>query len=175
MPAFEVLPFPARIGLVADTHLVRPRPLPAALLDGLEGCDLIFHAGDISRAWVLERLNALAPVHAVYGNNDDGDPELMRTLSFERYFRCGPHRIGLIHGHHHAGAPRVTARTYVVDRMRGVVDVVVYGHSHRPMIEERDGLLMVNPGSPTQPRWAPRPTWGVLAVEDEVRATLIDL
>lgn len=175
MPAFETLPFPARIGLVADTHLIRPRPLPAALVDGLSGCDVIFHAGDISRSWVLDGLGAIAPVHAVYGNNDDGDPDLMRALSFERYFRCGPHRIGLIHGHHHAGAARVTARQYVSDRMRGVVDVVVYGHSHRPLIEERDSLLMVNPGSPTQPRWAPRATWGVLQVGDTLQARLIDL
>mgnify|MGYP001175503110 CR=1 FL=1 len=59
--------------------------------------------------------------------------------------------------------------------MRGLVDWVVYGHSHRPMIEERDGLWMVNPGSPTKPRWAPRATWGVLQVGDEIRARIIDL
>ena len=175
MPAFEILPFPALIGLVADTHLVRPRPLPAPLVEGLASCDVIFHAGDISRLWVLDRLEAIAPVYAVYGNNDDGDPALIRMLPFERYFRCGPHRIGLIHGHHHAGAARVTARQYVSDRMRGLVDWVVYGHSHRPVIEERDGLWMVNPGSPTQPRWAPRATWGTLQIGDEVRARLVDL
>lgn len=164
-----------RIGLVADTHLVRPRPLPGPLVDGLAECDLVFHAGDISRVWVLDRLAQIAPVFAVYGNNDDTDPELMRMLPFERYFRSGPHRIGLIHGHHHAGAARVTAREYVFDRMRGVVDWVVYGHSHRPMIEEREGLWMVNPGSPTQPRWAPHPTWGVLQVDGQINARVVAL
>ncbi len=175
MPAFDPLPFPARIGLVADTHLIRPRPLPASLVDGLAGCDLIFHAGDISRAWVLERLAEIAPVYAVYGNNDSGDLELMRELPFERHFACGPHRIGLIHGHDPLGTRRVTARQFVGRHLRGVVDWAVYGHSHRPLIEEQDGLWMVNPGSPTQPRWAPRATWGILQVGAEVRARLIDL
>lgn len=175
MPEYEVLPFPARIGLVADTHLFCPRPLPAPLVEGLAGCDVVFHAGDISRAWVLDQLGAITTVYAVYGNNDDGDAELMRTLPFERYFRCGWHRVGLIHGHHHGGVSRMTARQYVSDRMRGLVDWVVYGHSHRPMIEERDGLWMVNPGSPTQPRWAPRATWGILQVGDDIQARIINL
>ncbi|MCO5177930.1 MAG: metallophosphatase family protein, partial [Thermomicrobiales bacterium] len=161
--------------LVADTHLVAQRPLPPALLEGLSSCDVIFHAGDILRPWVLERLESIAPAFAVYGNGDEANPDMMRMLTFERYFRCGEHRIGLLHGHHHAGKSRVTAREYAFDRMRGLVDWVVYGHSHQPKIEERDGLWMINPGSPTQPRWAPRPTWGTLDVGEQVRAQLIDL
>lgn len=175
MPAFEVLPFPCRIGLVADTHLSRMRPLPESLVEGLSGCDVIFHAGDIVRPWVLEMLSGIAPVHAVYGNNDELAPELVRELSFERYFRSGEYRIGLIHGHHHAGGVRSTARQYVLDRMRGVVDWAVYGHSHKPMIEEREGLWMINPGSPTQPRWAPGPTYGILEVGETVRGRVIDI
>lgn len=175
MPAFEVLPFPARIGLVADTHLSRMRPLPAQLVEGLHGCDVIFHAGDIVRPWVLEVLSQVAPVHAVYGNNDESVPEMMRELRFERYFISGSHRIGLIHGHHHADGVRSTARQYVLGRMRGVVDWAVYGHSHQPMVEERDGLWMINPGSPTQPRWAPGPTYGVLEVGEIVRGYVIDI
>jgi len=175
LPEYEVLRHPARIGLVADTHLVMQRPLPPALLDGLATCDIIFHAGDILRPWVLERLDAIAPTYAVYGNGDEDEPELMRTLPFERYFRCGEHRIGLIHGHHHAGRSRMTAREYAYDRMRGVVDWAVYGHSHRPLIEQRNGLWMMNPGSPTQPRWAPGPTWGVLEIGERIQARLIDL
>jgi putative phosphoesterase len=175
LPEFEVLPHPARIGLVADTHLVTPRPIPASLVEGLRDCDLIFHAGDLVRPWVLDRFAQIAPVYAVYGNNDETVPALMRELPFERYFRCGSFRIGLIHGHHHARVARVTAREYVFDRMRGVVDWVVYGHSHRPMVEERDELWMANPGSPTQPRWAPKPTYGVMEVGETIQVKLIDL
>ncbi len=173
MPEFEVHRAPLRVGLVADTHLVKPtRSLPARLIEGLEGCDLILHAGDISRAWVLEALDRIAPVRAVEGNNDY-DPDL--ALPLERFFLIGRRRIGLIHGHDPAGRPRVTAKLFAQERMRGIVDCVVYGHSHRPEIAERDGLLMVNPGSPTDPRWAPRPTYVVMEVRDTIQARLIDL
>lgn len=173
MPEFELHRAPVRIGLVADTHLVNPqRALPAGLVAELERCDLIFHAGDISRAWVLEVLERIAPVRAVEGNNDH-DPGLV--LPLERHFLIGPHRIGLIHGHDPAGRARMTAKVFAQERMRGIVDCVVYGHSHRPEVVERDGLLMVNPGSPTDPRWAPRPTFAIMEVADEIRARLITL
>ena len=170
-----MLPFPAQIGLIADTHLLRSRSLPDSLIDGLARCDLIFHAGDISRPWVLEYLATLAPVYAVQGNSDDDGSGLMATLPLERLFRCGPHTIGLVHGHDPSGITRMTARVRAVDRMRGIVDWVVYGHSHRPVIELVDGLWMINPGSPTQPRWAPAATWGTLDVRDEVQARLIQV
>lgn len=173
MLAFETLPWPATIGLVADTHLINPeRSLPPALIEGLRACDVIFHAGDVSADWVLERLARIAPVHAVRGNND---ADLVKALRFERFFRSGPHRIGLIHGHDRAGRPRFTAKLVAQERMSGQVDCVVYGHSHRPEVEEREGLLMVNPGSPTQPRWAPRPTYGIMEVGKRIQARIIAL
>jgi putative phosphoesterase len=173
LPEFELLRAPLRIGLVSDTHLVNTnRSLPPALIEGLRDCDLILHGGDISRAWVLERLSHIAPVRAVEGNNDY-DPELL--LPLERYFQVGRHRIGLIHGHDPLDRPRMTARRFAQEQMRDIVDCVVYGHSHRPEVAERDGLLMVNPGSPTDPRWAPRPTYAIVEVGETLRARLIDL
>jgi putative phosphoesterase len=172
LPEFEPLPFPARIGLLADTHLTHPaRGLPSAVLDAMATCDVVFHAGDVNRLWVLEALGRCAPVHAVYGNNDA--VELLRSLPFERFFQSGPYRIGLIHGHADHAVRRVTARVFAEERMRGVVDCVVYGHSHRPEVAERGGMLMVNPGSPTQPRWAPSATYGLLEVSDTMRAKLV--
>jgi uncharacterized protein len=174
LPEFEPLPFPTRIGLLADTHLNNPaRRIPSVVLDAMAQCDVIFHAGDINRRWVLEALEECAPVFAVYGNNDTLD--LLQTLPFERLFACGPHAIGLIHGHVAPPTRRMTAKVFVADRMQGRVDCVVYGHSHQPEITMRDGLLMVNPGSPTQPRWAPSATYGILEVEHEIRAALITL
>lgn len=158
---------------MSDTHLVSPaRGLPGALIAGLAGCDLILHGGDISRLWVIEALQLIAPVRAVYGNNDPGLEEL---LPYELFFQIGEHRIGLIHGHDPIGRPRMTAKVLVQDRMRGQVDCVVYGHSHRPEITERDRLLMVNPGSPTQPRWEPRPTYAIMEVGTAISARLITL
>jgi putative phosphoesterase len=169
---FEQLSWPCRIGLVADTHLVRPHPLPERLVEGLAACDLIFHAGDINREWVIVALARVAPVRAVVGNNDAG---LERMLPEERYFQCGEHRIGLLHGWSPNASRPVTAKVWTMERMRGVVDCAVYGHSHRAEVAQREGLLMVNPGSPTQPRWAPRPTYGILEVRDGISARIVAL
>ncbi len=171
MPEFEKFDAPLRIGLVADTHLTSRtmRPLPPGLLRGLEGCDLIFHAGDINASWVLDELAKIAPVRAVGGNNEEYP--FGQELADERFFEIGRFKIGLMHGHH----PKLTGRQYTYERMRGVVDCAIYGHSHRPEIEERDGLLMVNPGSPTQKRFAPYSTFAILTVGDTIQAQLINL
>lgn len=160
MPAFEEFDVPLRIGLVADTHLHDPRRhrLPEQMLDGLDGCDLILHAGDVTETWVLELLAAVAPVRVVAGNGDVRIPGLPRTL----YFRFGEHTVGLLHGHLGGG----TARRSAFNTMHGRVHCAVYGHSHRPEIVTREGLLMVNPGSPSRRRWAPRHSYGILRVTD---------
>jgi putative phosphoesterase len=174
LPEFEALENPIRIGLVADTHRRNEqRGLPDRLLIGLASCDLIFHAGDISEKWVLDSLEAVAPVRAVVGNNDSF--ELLKRLPEERYFVSGSHRIGLLHGFSDGAKRSRTARQWTIERMRGVVDCAVYGHSHQPEIVERDGLLMVNPGSPTDFRWAKGPTYGILEIGEAIRARLIEL
>lgn len=169
MPEFERVDGPITIGVVGDTHRSSRsrRPLPQELREGLEACSLIFHTGDVNARWVLDELAAIAPVHAVAGNNDED--ELLRELPLERYFEVGTLKVGLIHGHH----PRLTARQYTYDRMRGVVDCVVYGHSHQPEVEEREGLLMVNPGSPTQKRFAPHSTFAMLTIDEEIHARIV--
>ncbi|HUG16282.1 MAG TPA: metallophosphoesterase family protein [Thermomicrobiales bacterium] len=172
MPEFERFDVPLRIGVVSDTHLINAeRGISDRVLKLLDGCDLIFHAGDINRQWVLDALQTVAPVRAVYGNNDP--IELQLRLAIDRYFQIGPHRMGLIHGHTATHAKRMTARQRAQEGMHGVVDCVVYGHSHQPEIETRDGLLMVNPGSPTAPRWAPFPTLAIIEIGETIDARLI--
>jgi putative phosphoesterase len=170
LPAFEELPNPVRIGLLADTHRgVRRTPLPAGLLRGLQGCDYIFHAGDVTAPWVLEELAQLAPVRVVPGNNDYGEWAASAPLTL--YFRSGRHTLALTHGHDGRG----TARANTLAQLRNLVDCAIYGHSHQPEVVERDGLLMVNPGSPTQHRWEPDPTYGILTVGDTLQARIIKL
>jgi putative phosphoesterase len=101
----------------------------------LKGSDLILHAGDIGRPEILEELAAFGPVHAVRGNNDRGPwaeavPEL-RSLQVEGV---------LIHLLHDVGE-------LDLQRLSPAPQVVVTGHSHRPSIRERDGVLYLNPGS----------------------------
>ena len=119
------------VGLISDTHgLVRPEALKA-----LAGADVILHAGDIGAPAVLAALKAIAPVVAVRGNNDregwaKSVPEIVvRTL--------GGVKICLIH----------QLDELDVDPAREGIAVVVSGHSHKPLIERRDGVLYVNPGS----------------------------
>jgi uncharacterized protein len=169
LPQFELLQTPLRVGLVADTHRSsrNARALPQTLLRGLEGCDLILHAGDVNAPWVLRELELLAPVRAVRGNNEE--LPLAEDLPLELYFQAGDVKLGLMHGHHH----RMTARQYTLDQMRGVVDCAMYGHSHVPEVAEHEGLLMVNPGSPTQKRYQPNATFAIVTVRDMVEARLL--
>ena len=121
----------SRIGLISDTHgLLRPEALEA-----LRGSDHIVHAGDIGYPGILDALGTIAPVVAVRGNNDR-DAWAARLPSIARVNAAGA-RLLVIHDL--AQLDR--------DPAADGVDVVVAGHSHRPAIERRDGVLYVNPGS----------------------------
>lgn len=122
----------ARIGVISDTHgLLRP-----AALHALRDSRLILHAGDIGDPQILEQLAQIAPVLAVRGNNDSGDwaARLPETLITD----CVPGlRALIVHD----------LKTLACDARAAGCAVVVSGHSHRPLIERRDGVLYLNPGS----------------------------
>lgn len=146
-----ILEFSAPRGHVAvlgDTH--SQGSLPLWLMEGLREADLILHTGDITSVEVLKRLESLGvPVVAVQGNNDPPGP-----LPLEVTVIVGETRIFLFHGH--TGGRGGSAR----ERAREIFgyDVVVYGHSHRPEAVEEGRTLIVNPGSPTQPRLSRTPS-----------------
>jgi len=120
-----------RIGLVSDTHgLLRPEAEA-----WLAGSDRIVHGGDIGDARILERLAAIAPVTAVRGNNDHG--AWAEALPETKWLELPGVLLLALHD---------LAQLDVDPRAAGV-RVVVSGHSHQPLIEERDGVLFVNPGS----------------------------
>jgi hypothetical protein len=168
---YEPLPIPSRIGVLGDTHLSNRRriDLPQRMLDDFSTCDLILHTGDISANWVLERLGEIGPVWAVAGNNEEAD--LAGSLPAEVLIQAGSWRIGMVHGH----AGPATGRLNALATLQGRVDCIVYGHSHQPEIVERDGLLLVNPGSPTQRRYAPHHTYAVMDINEEIVPRLIRL
>ena len=120
-----------RIGLISDTHGL----LRAEALDALRGCDHIVHGGDIGHAGILDALAAIAPLTAVRGNNDFG-PWAQRVSETERV-ALGAIRLYAIHD----------LAQLDIDPAREGVHVVVSGHSHRPRVETRAGVLYVNPGS----------------------------
>ncbi len=120
-----------RVGLISDTHgLLRPEAV-----ERLRGAAHILHAGDIGAPEVLAALRELAPVTAVRGNNDR--QPWARAVRVTETVRVGAVRIHLLHD---------LAELDIEPAAHGI-RVVVSGHSHRPRIEERAGVLYVNPGS----------------------------
>ncbi len=120
-----------RVGLISDTHdLLRPEAIAF-----LHGCDHIVHAGDIVGPQVLQALAALAPLTAVRGNNDRG--AWAEGLRETERVRIGGIDLHVLHD---------LAQLDIDPRAAGI-RVVVSGHSHRPLAEERQGVLYVNPGS----------------------------
>jgi len=149
-----------RVGLISDTHgLLRPEAVAF-----LRGSDFIVHGGDIGREGVLEELATLAPVTAVRGNNDKGPwagavPET-EVLQVGEVFIYVVHDLGELD----------------LDPVAAGFQVVVSGHSHRPSVVERDGVLYVNPGSSGPRRFKLPITVGeLMVVEKSVSARVVEL
>ena len=119
------------LGVISDTHgLVRPEALAA-----LAGVERIVHAGDIGSRDVLEALERVAPVTAVRGNNDRGD--WAKKIPETEVVEVGGVSLYLLHDLHELDLePRAAGFAAVIS-----------GHSHQPKVEERDGVLYLNPGS----------------------------
>lgn len=149
-----------RIGLVSDTHgLLRPEALAF-----LHGCDHIVHGGDIGNAAILEALARLAPLTAVRGNNDKGD--WAGALPETAVLKAGGIRLYALHN----------LAQLAIDPASAGIRVVVSGHSHQPKIEERGGVLFVNPGSAGPRRFKLPVTVAELVVDDgAVSARIVEL
>lgn len=155
---------PLKIGVVGDTHGSSASDVSTiemvANLFGRFNVGLILHTGDIGRPFVLQALEECAPVAAVRGNADS--LELSEGLPDRIDIRSSKHLIVLLHGH--LGK---TARAVANSAAGPGVDIVVFGHSHRPLIEREGMTILFNPGSPTQRRWHPHFGVGLLSVTDD--------
>ena len=119
------------VGVISDTHgLLRPQALEA-----LRGSDLIIHAGDVGSPDLLEPLRALAPLHVVRGNVDTG--VWAAALPTTARVDVGGAVFHVLHN----------IAELDLDAAAAGFAAVVYGHSHKPSIETRDGVLWLNPGS----------------------------
>jgi putative phosphoesterase len=150
-----------RIGLVSDTHgLVRPEALAA-----LAGVDRIVHAGDVGAPEVLERLAELAPVSAVRGNNDYGP--WAKALPDTAVVEAGGVSLYVLHD----------VAELDLDPAAAGFHAVVSGHSHRPRIDTREGVLFVNPGSIGPRRFTLPVALALLHVSgaEELRAEIVEL
>jgi hypothetical protein len=147
----------SRVLVLADTHIRpgRSRRLPDEVYAALEHTDVILHAGDVVTADLLHELSGFAPVHAVLGNNDHAlAGALPETLEVE----LAGVRLALIHD-----SGPTAGREGRMARRFPTADVVIFGHSHAPLVTTGlGGQLLFNPGSPTERRAQPRHTYGQL-------------
>lgn len=125
------MPTMLRIGVISDTHnLLRPEATAF-----LRGCHHIVHAGDICHESTLHELSRIAPITAVRGNNDKG--AWAEALAVAEFIQFGEVFVHVIHD----------LAELDIDPGSAGVHVVVSGHTHKPLIEEKGGVLFVNPGS----------------------------
>lgn len=147
-----------QIGVISDTHgLLRPEAI-----DALGKSDLIFHAGDIGKPEILEALSQIAPVIAIRGNHDTG--AWAEAIAERETVTIDSVSIHLIH---------------IVQELNlqpNQAQVVISGHSHKPSIEHRDGILFLNPGSAGRRRFRLPVSVAQLEIEDSVaEAKIIEL
>jgi len=141
------------VGLISDTHgLLRPEVHQA-----LAGVELILHAGDVGGDDILIDLEQIAPVHAVYGNTDPpSHPRLAASLDET----VGGVRVHVSHGHE-LGAPTPDKLLATYD-----ADVIVYGHTHKPLVVNVDGRWVVNPGAAGPRRFDLVPSVARMTIRD---------
>ena len=174
-----------RIGLISDTHIpTATKELWPQIYEAFRGVDLIMHAGDLMVPEVIDWLEEVAPVMAVWGNGDfrgwqrTVPPEDPR-LSEAKVLTVGDLRIGLVHDLQLPEHPPLrTLDGQMHHYFRGPVDVIVRGSTHAAEITELKGVLIVNPGSPTFPNHQSTRlgTIGFLEIEDGVaRPSIVQL
>ncbi len=141
------------VGLISDTHgMLRPDVFTA-----LANVELILHAGDVGSSDIIDELEAIAPVQAVFGNTDaPGQPRLAKHIERE----VGGVSIHVSHGHE-VGSPTPEKLLASYDAR-----VIVYGHTHRALIETHAGRLVVNPGAAGARRFNLLPSVAVLHIRD---------
>ncbi|HEY9754405.1 MAG TPA: metallophosphoesterase family protein [Oculatellaceae cyanobacterium] len=146
---------PLKLAVLADTHIPkRAKDLPLKAHELIKQADAIVHAGDVISNEFLDALAQMKPLYAVRGNND-----LTLSLPEQLEFSLEGVQIALIHD---SGTSK--GRGARMKRRFPNADVVIFGHSHIPMNEVEEGLLLFNPGSSTDRRMQPKHTMGMLTI-----------
>ncbi|HNS23117.1 MAG TPA: metallophosphoesterase family protein [Sedimentisphaerales bacterium] len=148
------------IGVISDTHNL----LREEARGRLQGCDLILHAGDVGSPSILEELRQIGRVVAVRGNMDKGP--WASELEEVEHVEVDGRRICVIHD-----IDRLD-----LDPAAAGIDVVVYGHSHKPAVDRQDGVLYLNPGSAGPKRFDLPVSMAMLWIDSKaIHAELVDL
>ncbi|MEW9669098.1 metallophosphoesterase family protein [Ammoniphilus sp. 3BR4] len=155
-----------RIGVISDTHMPsRSKQIPQALLKGLKNVDLILHAGDWTQLEVVRAFEKLAPLDGVAGNNDG--EEIVGRFGRKKILTFSGYRIGMVHG----DGIKKTTEVRAWEAFAGEkVDIILFGHSHVPFLRKHQGVLLFNPGSPTDKRRQLQYSYGILALSSTIQA-----
>jgi uncharacterized protein len=151
-----------KITVLSDTHLPKgKRMLPDNLLKDLQESDVIIHAGDFQSAETYKELADYGELVGVCGNVDD--QEIRDIVPNRRICLIHGVKIGIVHGD---GKGKTTEKRAREAFDKEEVDIIIYGHSHIPYLRYHDGVLMFNPGSPTDKRKMPKFSHGMMEIND---------
>lgn len=159
-----------KIGLISDTHIPsRARAIPQRVFDIFTDVSLIIHAGDLTELTVIHELERLAPVIAVQGNMDT--PQVKAKLPTINYTQVDNYKIGIVHSLGSFGTPQQMKKIALGEKL----NVLVSGHLHMPSITWEDNVLLINPGSPTNPilPFLTKSTVAMLKISDHIEPEII--
>ncbi|MFS0646964.1 metallophosphoesterase family protein [Siminovitchia sp. 179-K 8D1 HS] len=154
-----------KIVVTSDTH---NQNLPQKLISECESADLIIHAGDWSSMEVYRTLSSCAKVVGVHGNVDDN--EIKEYLAPRDIIQIEGYKIGIVHGH---GSKQMTEKRALEAFEGEGMDIIIFGHSHIPMMRYVNKVMLMNPGSPTDKRRMPYYSYGILHIDKTLRAEIV--
>ena len=163
-----------RIGLLSDTHIPETKRIfPNPVLEAFQGVDLILHAGDIYIPSALDELQQIAPVLAARGDDD-----MLRDhrVKERHVIEVGPLKVGLTHVfeglHLYWGLDKAMETEF-----GGPVNIIVFGHTHSPLVKRDNSVMLVNPGSTLLPHYQPKlGSVGILDIdESRITVSLVEL
>lgn len=161
-----------RLGLISDTHIPEvAQELPPQIAEIFRGVDLILHCGDIYDPFVLDELERTAPVLAAMGDDDPYVTRKDSRVKRKHVLKIEGHTLWLVH---EKPASHVLASQ---QKEHDNPDIVIFGHEHATLVQRHDGVLFVNPGSPTFLNYQRGPgTVGILDIDsDEAQASILQL
>ncbi|WP_026674105.1 metallophosphoesterase family protein [Alkalihalobacterium bogoriense] len=155
------------IFVISDTHIPKKaKQLPEAFISRIDEADLIIHAGDWQTMDVYTTLQQYCPVKGVIGNVDG--PDMHEHFNETLIIHINGFNIGVVHGHGKKGTTEQRAINAFRDEH---VDCIIFGHSHIPVQKKLDNILLFNPGSLTDKRRQQQYSYGILTVNEKVKAT----
>ncbi|MHB8840594.1 MAG: metallophosphoesterase family protein [Candidatus Aquicultor sp.] len=159
--------------VISDTHAKWQEDIKALqriLEPFLDEVDVIIHAGDSVSQLFVDYIKGLKPTYIVAGNMDSTD--VANRLPKSLVFELGGYRIGVTHG----GGTKTGLKGRVFDVFKDErVDMIIFGHSHEAYLGKLDGIIMLNPGSPTDTRFADRNTVALVTADGGLTAEIVDV